>query len=154
MKGTNDNSTYDISAAHRAFLLGATRSVAPQSTNQSMGSGATHRSRVGSARAHVCTPTHMNVSINTTFERPSSTAVAAHSLPSPPPLACLLGPQFDSARRLAAAAAARSLSNTAYDIINTIHDFCFIFTCVFNILYYLYLYYLYYFTLDNRFYMR
>ena len=73
-KGTDDNATYDISAAHRAFLLGATRSVAPQSTNQSMGSGATHRSRVDSARAHVCTPAHMNVSINTTFERPSSTA--------------------------------------------------------------------------------
>ena len=94
--------------------------------------GATHRSQVGSARAHVCTPTHMNVSISTTFDRPSSIAVAAQSLPSPPPLACLLGPQFDSPRRLAAAAVARSLYNTAYDIINTIHDFCFIFTCVFK----------------------
>ena len=126
LKGTNNYHSTAICRLIARFYWVATRSVATQSTNQSMSSGATHRSRVDSARAHVCTPTHMNVSINTTFERPSSTAVAAHSLPSPPPLACLLGPQFDSARRLAAAAA-RSLYNTAYDIINTLHDFCFIF---------------------------
>ena len=40
-----------------------------------------HRSRVDSARAHVCTPTHMNVSINTNFDAPSSTVAAALRLP-------------------------------------------------------------------------
>ena len=51
-------------------------------TNQSMGSTCTsHRSRVDSARAHVCTPTHMNVSINTKFDAPSSTVAVALRLP-------------------------------------------------------------------------
>ena len=131
-----------------------------------MGSACIYRSRVDSARAHVYARMYAY-----TYERFYKYQIRrsiqhrrcspAVTVPAHRP-SLLLGSQVRThppavaSPRLAAAAAAaaRSLSNTAYDIINTIHDFCFIFTCVFNILYYLYLYYLYYFTLDNRCYMR